>query len=165
MIEKYFAEKNATLVKVTDNGTSISFEVTCPDWGTNRIVTLSDIGVGQVLGLSLKDFTREDFIKEVESIFPLTFESAYNVPDWEFPCPQEWVESINLHIETLKKQRILASIDGPYIEGLEPPLFGLYFLKGLENEYGNKNIPASLQRLYFNPELLFETEKVYLGRS
>lgn len=173
MIEKYFSEEDAILVSVADNGTSISITCSCPDWSQSqrRIITVSDIGLGKALGIDLKDYTREGFIEEIKTAFPVRLQGLYKVPDWELPIPEEWRDMAKRHITSLKEQRMFYTVDAEYIRNQDPPLFAYTLLTEIEDEYQRNmskdsrasHFPSDLGSLLKNPEVLFKPEIIHVG--
>ena len=163
MIEKYITDEDVKVTKVTDNGTSITFECTTPGDNKVTVLTLSDLGIAKAVGLEPKNYTREEFVKAISDSFPVVY-GRYFIPDSEFPIPTEWEEDAREHIKNAVSTKMFFAIDAPYILGLEPPLYGLCLLKAVSAEYDSmpskdSYYPSDLSNLVSNPELLFE-EKV-----
>lgn len=169
MIEKYFPEEDTILEDVKDNQISLTFICSNPDWDTNKQITLSDLGVARVYGMDMKAFSREAFVDEVKKLFPLRF-NYYPIKDWEFPIPYEWKDDALLCIKTLKDNRLFNGITPSYTLDFEPPLYGLYLLKKIVEDYEtNPNEegkivlpPSNFVDLLKHPGEFFKTE-VFTG--
>lgn len=163
MIEKYFTDDSVQVKEVVDNKVSLTFHCFTPSDGKTTPITLSDLGIARALGLDPKNYSREEFVKAISDIFPITY-GRYFIPDSEFPIPMEWEAAAKEHVKNAISTKMFFAIDAAYITGLEPPLYGLCLLKEVRDTYDSLPskdafCPSDLSNLVSNPELLFE-EKV-----
>lgn len=163
MIEKYITDEGVKVTKVTDNGTSITFECAVPDDNKVTTLTLSDLGIARAIGIEPKNYTREEFVKAISDTFPIVY-GRYFIPDSEFPIPVEWEEAAKENVKNALSTKMFFAIDAPYIQGIEPPLYGICLLKAVRDQYDSlpskdSFCPSDLNNLVSNPELLFE-EKI-----
>lgn len=169
MIEQYFEEDNVALVGIKDNGVSLTFECSCPNWEQNQFITLSDLGVASTLGLKPKDYSREDFLEEVRKLFPIPLAPyLYYVKEWEFPIPEEWIEQARIHVSLAKQNKKFSTIDAKYLLDIEPPLYAYCLLQEIISEYaktGINSIPSDLSNLSKDPKKFFTPDILYIRRS
>lgn len=165
MIEKYFAENDVSLESMRDNGVSFTFVCNHPSWEEPKTLTLSDLAVASVYGLNPKDYSRENFCKEVERLFPVSMPLAYNIEEKMFPIPMEWKESAKSHILSAKESRLFNSIDASYILSIEPPLYAYYLLREVIDAYGLEMVPTDLVSLLNNPDAIFSEKILYVRRE
>lgn len=166
MIEKYF-EDGTELISVKDNGTTLSFTCSNPNWNKEETISLSDIGIARVFGIDMKQYTREEFLQEVAEMFPAKI-GRYKIPDWNFPIPLEWKDNIISYLESAKQNKIFNAIDVSTLREQNPALYRYALLQAIIKTYHkyspeSKAIPSDLLAAQNDPSILF-TEEVYFTK-